>query len=449
MKKSKYIVVIMVLTAIFLSMFSFSALAQNEIGLMSMKQFKQASPKGLDFCSFERKHLFDDVYEYSMIFKVGKGKYDKIRIHRVVKERAPYLPIKTENAVMMLHGDTANFNTTFLPTSDQKPVTQSLAAFLAENNIDVWGIDLRWTFIPDNVTDFTFMKDWNTELHLSDIELSVKFARILRCITNCGNEKLLMLGHSRGAYYSFAYANMETQKIAMLRDIKGIIPIDLILKLAPENEDLIQAANTRYQLLKQKYDSGIYCDNEGASLKYVASMAKSAPDEMSALIPYLTNKQVATFLLSATYATFEPPEEPFTPYYHLNAGTFDEQGLPTGFQFTSLDYLIDIALNTPSFQSIGEMLECEAIISEAVDLPFDDYIEDIEIPVFYVGAAGGEGKYGQHILSLIGSSDKESLIMELYPPEYAMLDYGHTDLIWADNAQSLVWEPILNWIDEH
>ena len=184
-------------------------------------------------------------------------------------------------------------------------------------------------------------------------------------------------------------------------------------------------------------------------MKYVASMAKSAPDEMSALIPYLTNKQVATLLLTATYTTFEPPLKPFTPYYHLNAGTFDEQGLPTGFQFTNLDHLIDIALRTPSFQSIGEILECEAIISEAVDLPYDDHLQEIEIPVFYVGAAGGEGKYGQHILSLLGSDDKESLIVELYPPECAMLDYGHTDLVWADNAQSLVWKPILNWINEH
>lgn len=456
MKKGKPILVFMVLTALFLSMFSFSVLAQDEGSLCSMKQFNEASvlikqicPKELEFNSLERKHLFDDVYEYSMIFKVGKGEFDKIRLHRVVKEKAPYHPIKTEKAVMMIHGDTSSFNASFLPTSSHKTANQSLAAFLAKNNVDVWGIDLRWTFVPDNTTDFTFMKDWNTCLHLGDIETSVRFARLFRSLTNCGDGKLFLLGHSRGGYYSFAYANMETQRSERLRDIKGIISLDTMLKVAPENEALKQAAYTRYQLLKQKYDSGIYYDNEGAALKYVALMAKTAPEEMSSLIPFLTNKQVAIFLLSATYATFEPPLEPFTPYYHINAGTFDENGLPTGLQFSNLDYLMDIALNTPSYQSIGEILECEAIISGAIDLPYDDHFSEIKLPVFFVGATGGEGKYGQYVLSLLGSNDKESLIVELYPPEYAMLDYGHADLIWADNAQSLVWEPIFSWIAKH
>lgn len=449
MRKVKCLLLIVIIFSFMLNMVSFSASTQNESGIMSAQQFKKACPIGLGFQSFERKQLFGSIYEYSIIFSTGDGEYDKIRIHRVVKEKAPYIPIKTENAVMMIHGDTANFTTTFLPVSGQNADSKSLAAYLAKNNIDVWGIDLRWTFIPDDVTDFAFMKDWDTELHLGDIELSVKFARLFRILSGCMNSKILMLGHSRGAFYSFAYANMETQKPAILRDIEGIIPMDLIIKLSDENEDLKQAALTRYQNLKRQYDEGVYYDNEGASLKYVALMAKTAPDEMSAIIPYLTNKQVAAFLLSATYATFEPPLEPFTPYYHLNAGTFDENGMPTGFQFTSLDYLIDIALRTPSYQSIGEMLDCEAIISEAVDLPYDDYLEDINIPVFYVGAAGGEGKYGQHILSLIGSDDKDSLILELHPPEYSMLDYGHTDLIWADNAVSLVWEPILSWINVH
>jgi hypothetical protein len=170
---------------------------------------------------------------------------------------------------------------------------------------------------------------------------------------------------------------------------------------------------------------------------------------MSALFPSLTNKEVAMFLVSATFATFEPPVEPFTPSYHINAGIFDANGVPTGLQYANLDYLLDISLNTPSFQSIGEVLECEAMLSEAVDLPYDDYFHKIKIPVFYVGAAGGEGKYGQDVLALLGSSDQEALIVELYPPEYAMLDYGHADLLWADNAQALVWEPILNWLTAH
>jgi hypothetical protein len=49
----------------------------------------------------------------------------------------------------------------------------------------------------------------------------------------------------------------------------------------------------------------------------------------------------------------------------------------------------------------------------------------------------------------MGSPDKNALIVQLYPPEYTAFDYGHADLLWADNAKSLVWEPIYNWIRNH
>jgi pimeloyl-ACP methyl ester carboxylesterase len=193
-----------------------------------------------------------------MVFQIGEGEYDKIGIHRVVKEIAPYQPLKAKNAVMLVHGDSSNFSTAFLPSTDKKPVQQSLAAYLAKNGTDVWGIDLRWTFIPSTVTDFTFLKDWNTALHLNDIKKAVKFARFSRAIDGSGEEKMYMLGHSRGAYYAFAYANEETQLTEQNRDLKGIIPIDLILKLGAENQDMKDAALVRYQLMKQAYDGGKY-----------------------------------------------------------------------------------------------------------------------------------------------------------------------------------------------
>lgn len=103
MKKHIHGLKLMVLITLFLSIFSFSALAQEAKSCKSMKIFnqgksilKQAGLQDLSFCSMERKHLFDDVFEYSLVFKVGKGCYDKIGIHRVVKEKKPYMPIKTK-----------------------------------------------------------------------------------------------------------------------------------------------------------------------------------------------------------------------------------------------------------------------------------------------------------------------------------------------------------------
>jgi len=71
--------------------------------------------------------------------------------------------------------------------------------------------------------------------------------------------------------------------------------------------------------------------------------------------------------------------------------------------------------------------------------------------------SGCFGKYGVYTTTRLGSYDEDNpdndnvdtLIVELYPPEAVVLDYGHADLLFADNAKSLVWKPIYNWIKSH
>ena len=84
-----------------------------------------------------------------------------------------------------------------------------------------------------------------------------------------------------------------------------------------------------------------------------------------------------------------------------------------------------------------------------VDVPFDDHLAEIEIPIFNVGAGGANGPLIEYTNTLVGSSDVTSLIVSLYPPEYIMADFGHIVLFLGDNAVSLVWMPILSWIDSH
>ena len=56
------------------------------------------------------------------------------------------------------------------------------------------------------------------------------------------------------------------------------------------------------------------------------------------------------------------------------------------------------------------------------------------------------GDYGRQILTFLPKADVTELIVQLYTDEERALDYGHVDLWTADNAQMLVWRPILNWI---
>ncbi len=437
--------------------------ASNEVtrGTEAVQLFTQETGTNASLISFDRKQLVDNIYKYTWILKVGFGEFDKIGVYRVIKERAPWVPIVTPKAVMMIHGDATNFDNSFLGStvSNKVSVDQSLGIFLAQNNVDVWGVDLRWTFVPDYypgteypycyIDGCTFMKNWNTALHVSDIMVGVKIARTVRGLTGSGFGKLLMLGHSRGGQFSLAYANRETQIPVFFRDLKGIIIVDMVYKFSPENQELRDAAYERYLAVKAKYDSGIYYSDEGTVMKYIAYLAATSPDDPSPIIPGFTNKQAALFVLSATYATFEPPLKPYVPFYHYLAGIFDQVGIPQGLQFTNPDYTLDIGLATPGFQSIGEDIDGEALMSDEVEVPYDDYLSEINIPVFYVGAAGGFGEYGIYTVTLLGSTDKKTLIVQLYPPEAVALDYGHSDLLWADNAKSLVWQPIYDWIKTH
>ncbi|HBC91383.1 MAG TPA: hypothetical protein DCZ10_00370 [Pelotomaculum sp.] len=405
---------------------------------------KEADNSGT-LATVTRRQINDNIYEYTMVIKVGKGQYDKIGIHRIVKEKSPWVPIAAEKAVMMIHGDSCNFDTAF-GTIPGQPASDSLSAFLAQKGVDVWGIDLRWTFVPDTATDFAFMKNWDTKLHVKDIKLAVKFARVVRTLTGSGHGKIFMLGHSRGAQLLYAYANNESQLPEPARDLKGIIPMDMVYKFSPADSLLAQAALERYQAYKSVYDSGTYVNNDGQTLKGLAWLATSDPDGMSPAIPGLTNYQASLFALTATYATY-PPLQPITPLYHYMAGTFDENGLPDGLQYVEqMDKILGIALASPDFQSMGEIIDGEAIMSDAVEVPYDDHLADIKIPVLYVGAAGGMGEYGVYTTSLLGSSDVTVQVVTLLPETDKALDYGHADLIWADNAKELVWEPIYNWL---
>jgi len=408
--------------------------------------------------SIDRTRLFDDIYKYSFIFKVGDGEFDKIGVYRVVKERRPRVPIRAEKAVMMVHGDVSSFDSEFLMStlSDEVDADHSLGIYLAEKNIDVWGVDRRWTFVPDNYcygkNDCSFMKGWDTGLHLADLKLGVKFARIVRGLTGSGLGKIFMLGHSRGAAFAYAYANQETQVPELSRDLRGIIPVDMVYKFDPEtHSQQIEDACTRREILESL---GVYYSDAAAQLKGIAYLAAYFPDDSSPIIPWFTNKQVALFALSATYATYPEEVPPEVPSYHYCAGIFDENELPTGLQFINYHYMLDFAFAVPSFQSLGEQIDGEALWCSD-DTPYDDHLAEITIPVYYVGAAGGFGAYGTYTLDLLeSSSDKESLIIELYPdppypPQAVAIDYGHIDLLFADNAETLVWKPIYKWIMGH
>lgn len=398
--------------------------------------------------SFQRTPLVGDVVAYSFFLKVGPGDFDLIRLHRVVRERTLCQPQVAQKAMFLLHGATVDFRTSFLPStlSAHAPAEQSFAIFLAQRGIDVWGLDMRSTLIPATVTDFAFMQDWNYATNIHDITVSLALARWLRNLTGTGFQKMSLLGWSNGGMLSYAYANHETRFPIGRRHVKGLIPVDITFNFSPDDEALRQAACTRAAVLKTVFlDAGIFQDDERAS-KTIGLLAETAPDDPSPFAPGLTNRTVVLLGGAATWqAQFLPEFPPFVPFYHTLAGQFDPvSGLPIDFTYTRPFYVFDLLQEFPAWWVWREFFELNALQCNELDLPYDDHLAEVRIPVLYVGARGGFGEHGDYSTTLLGSRDVTTMNISLLPEQ--PLDFAHSDLFWADNAPTVAWEPIYNWV---
>ncbi len=66
-----------------------------------------------------------------------------------------------------------------------------------------------------------------------------------------------------------------------------------------------------------------------------------------------------------------------------------------------------------------------------------------------IAPAGGIGVTGNYCLTLLGSADITILNIQLLPDDQHVLDFGHIDIWTADDAPGLVWQPMVDWIDDH
>ncbi|WP_309893260.1 hypothetical protein [Archangium sp.] len=397
----------------------------------------------------ERRQLVGDVFEYSYRVRVGLGAHDVITLHRVAREVAPGTPARALKSVFLVHGDVLGFRAAFLASvaSGAVPREQSIALFLAQRGVEVWGIDLRWVNVPPGTTDFSFMKGWNLGLHARDVGTGMLLARRVRACGGNGSGRMALLGWSRGATISYAYLNAETRLAPEQRQVSGFIPVDMPYVLAPRHTAERQAACQTLGTFSRMQASGQYEGGQvGALLQLLGSLAITAPDGASPIPPLagLTNRQAGRLTGSATYALQNPP---ILPVYHWTGGQF-ALGLPSALSWTRERFFFDALVQASPYQSIGEQVDTLAMWCGAPDVPYDDYLREVKVPVLYVGAAGGSGDYGLHSLGLLGSTDVKQLVVKRLDADRA-LDYGHSDLLMADDAAATVWTPVLDWLRSH
>lgn len=417
-----------------------SASAQSSSGVFAGldKSLPNVSIRHMD-----RTVLGEDVVHYRFDVVVGPGRFDAIRVHRIVREKQPYQPIHTMGGVLLLPGSPNFFEAIFMaPLISQVPAwDQSITVFLAKNKVDVWGMDYSWAFVPTGQKNFKFMKSWGIARDTQHAEIALALARAIRAATGQGSGRLEVLGFSYGGAIAYAAAGDETQQPRALRNIKGLISADMLMKFQEQfNRDYrctLMAAD------QANLDAGIYSDDSGVFLKQLSDLAASAPEDPSPIFSGMTNYQAAEFLGTSTWLVDSNPI-----FWHFAAGYLDENGIPSDLRYTDSRLWRDLLGNVPPHLPMQSDWDIDALFC-GVDVPFDSHLQQIAVPILYVGAAGGFGTYGYYTTSLTASTDITKFTVQFQPDDQRMSDFGHADLFLATDADKLVWKPILDWIVAH
>jgi hypothetical protein len=392
-----------------------------------------------DIVAFDRTEVAPGIAHYRWEIQVGADDRDKIALHRVVKENSPECPIKAHNAIFLQHGDAKDFAGMFLPGTLSENTADDFGAaiYWARENMDVWGIDQAWNLVPAETGEFGFMADWGIDKQSADLGFAISVARLARLATGNGYRKMILLGYSSGSWTGYALANAEAVLPPGQRQIGGWIPVDN--SPVTDNEEWNEVTLCQPLAdLQVQLDNGEYGYFVG--FDFLGMMARMDPDGASPAIPGFTNLQAAMFVGGGQVFGVDP--------VHYLAAIW-ENGLPVDFVHVSVDQWLDFMIAGAPWEPVKFMHDYSTWGCGDTDVPWDDNFGDITIPVLNIGGAGGIAPTTGYCLTLLGSSDITDITIQLESPEDALFDYGHIDLWIAENAPELVWEPILNWVQNH
>jgi hypothetical protein len=295
----------------------------------------------------KREHVAGDIYHYQFDIKVGATANARVRVHRVVRELAPWLPRPSAHAVMLLHGDFASFVSNFLPTLGAPASPASgLAPYFVSRGIDVWGVDRRWT-LPAADGDVSDLGEMSVDQEIGDVGVALAFARTTRAVTDRDAGRIVLSGFSHGGELTYAYAAADG------RHVSAIAPLDVYYDLAPVDADLRAFACSNAAAERGALAQGV-TDSDNGFFITVGSLARSAPNEPSPVLPPYTNHGAMLSLAGLTYEL-----APFTPAYHLAAPVLDASGAVTALRESSERAVSAWFAGAPPHQSLRESADLE------------------------------------------------------------------------------------------
>ena len=410
-----------------------------------------SSVEALRGVSITRASVVDDVVHYAFDVRVGAGPNGVLRLHRIVRERRPGVPRRTSNAIMLMHGDFASFPSNFAQVlSDPDTSSPGVALWLAQHGVDVWGLDRRWTQAEGAEPDLSGFDAMGLEQELSDIGKALAVARAVRFVTSRATGKMILSGFSRGGALAYYYASYEESLPPWRQHLKGLVPIDVYASLPPEAEDLRQfycgLAADGYAAL----DAGVVNVPNDFQIG-VGERFFAAPDELNPFAPFdfpfpgATNRDLMLDFVGVTWFYFGA-----SPLYHLNAPVLDDNGeFAIALRSVSENAIARWLADAPAHQSTRESADTDAILCDASSSPIEVPLSRIEVPLFLLGAAGGYGELAVFSTTEVSSTDVSSHIVRKLDPNGEAEDYGHADLLFADDAPELAWTPLLEWLQLH
>ena len=381
--------------------------------------------------SLLREHVKGDVYHYQFDIPVGSTPNARVRVHRVVREIAPWRPRKTSHAVMLLHGDFAGFVTNFVPTlGEPASSAPGLAPYLVGRGVDAWGVDRRWV-LPAADGDISDLGAMGVEQELGDTAIALAFARATRAITDGDGGRIVLGGFSHGGELVYAYAATDG------RHVSAIAPIDIYHDLAPEDSAAKDLACANEAFERDALAQGS-TDVDNSFFVGLGLLDRSDPAGDSPFFPGTTNRDAMLGFMGQTYAF-----APFTPNYHLASPVLDASGTVTRFRETSEQNVSAWLAGAPPHQSMREGAELDGIWCGDTARPD---LSRIHVPLYYLGAAGGFGAHGLYTTTRVSSTDVSTHIVHRFGAAREAEDFGHGDLLYANDAEALAWRGLATWL---
>ena len=403
-----------------------------------------AAPAHADALVSELRHerLAGDVWHTSFVVHLGDSPNARVRLHRVVRERAPGLPRPTRGGVVLLHGDFSSFGSNFAPVTLDPTAGPGLATWLAQERFDVWGIDRRWavTAADGDTSDFGAI---GFAQELDDLDRALVIARTLRAFTGAGAGPLHVVGFSRGGFLAYAAAAIDGARPPFLRQIAGLVPLDVWAAIPPEDTAARARVCESAFFERADLEAGVV-DSDNFFFIRLGELAASAPDEPS---PFLflggvTNRQALFVLAAQTYFFFTP-----TDHYHLAAGDVLDDGSIGGLLESPEPAVATWFATASPHQSLREAAETDSVWCGDGSGPFTVDLAQVRAPLLYLGAAGGYGDRGVYSTTRVGSTDVTVHVVTRGGDPFE--DVGHGDLLFGTDAPALAWRPLAAWLAAH